>query len=87
MNREAAAMGVPVYSIFRGKIGAVDEFLAQQGRLTLLQNVDDVKAKIKLQHRADLGRDSNGPRVRALETIVDNIESILADKRKSHFRA
>jgi len=24
MNREAAALGVPVYSIFRGKSGAVD---------------------------------------------------------------
>ena len=24
MNREAAALGVPVYSIFRGKLGAVD---------------------------------------------------------------
>ena len=24
MNREAAALGVPVYSIFRGKIGGVD---------------------------------------------------------------
>lgn len=27
MNREAAALGVPVYSIFRGKIGAVDRYL------------------------------------------------------------
>ena len=28
MNREAAALGVPVYSIFRGKIGAVDRYLS-----------------------------------------------------------
>ena len=27
MNREAAALGVPVYSIFRGKLGAVDKYL------------------------------------------------------------
>src|ERR1039458_4176378 len=27
MNREAAALGVPVYSIFRGEIGAVDRYL------------------------------------------------------------
>ena len=26
MNREAAALGVPVYSIFRGKLGAVDRY-------------------------------------------------------------
>ena len=27
MNREAAALGVPVYSVFRGKAGAVDRML------------------------------------------------------------
>ena len=31
MNREAAALGVPVYSIFRGKIGAVDQYLSEAG--------------------------------------------------------
>src|SRR5579863_1496837 len=41
MNREAAALGVPVYSVFRGKIGAVDQYLAQNGRLTLLENIKD----------------------------------------------
>ena len=29
MNREAAALGVPVYSIFRGKTGAVDRYLSE----------------------------------------------------------
>src|SRR3989454_12149206 len=32
MNREAAALGIPVYSIFRGPIGAVDSHLARQKR-------------------------------------------------------
>ena len=32
MNREAAALAVPVYSIFRGKTGAVDRRLASEGR-------------------------------------------------------
>src|SRR5262245_11935609 len=41
MNREAAALGVPVYSIFRGTIGAVDDYLSRKGRLTLLENADD----------------------------------------------
>src|SRR3989442_14979658 len=39
MNREAAALGVPVYSIFRGKIGAVDHYLSMRGRLVLLESV------------------------------------------------
>jgi predicted glycosyltransferase len=47
MNREAAALGVPVYSIFRGKLGAVDRYLAQQRRLILIESVEDVRAKIR----------------------------------------
>ena len=48
MNREAAALGVPVYSIFRGKIGAVDKYLANSRRLVLLESVKDVYTKITL---------------------------------------
>jgi uncharacterized protein len=33
MNREAAALRVPVYSVFRGKTGAVDRYLASTGRM------------------------------------------------------
>jgi predicted glycosyltransferase len=46
MNREAASLNVPVYSIFRGKIGAVDQYLSKTGRLVLLQNVEDLQTKI-----------------------------------------
>ena len=46
MNREAAALGVPVYSIFRGTLGAVDRYLAQHDRLILIESVEDVRAKI-----------------------------------------
>lgn len=57
MNREAAALNVPVYSIFRGTIGAVDRYLSENGRLILLESVDDVKNKIKVEKRAR----SSGP--------------------------
>jgi uncharacterized protein len=33
MNREAAALGVPVYSTFGGRLGGVDEELIREGRL------------------------------------------------------
>ena len=36
MNREAVALGTPVYSIFSGRIGAVDERLVAEGKLRLL---------------------------------------------------
>jgi len=36
MNREAAVLGTPVWSIFEGRLGAVDELLAREGRLRFL---------------------------------------------------
>jgi predicted glycosyltransferase len=51
MNREAAALGVPVYSIFRGRIGAVDQHLAENGRLVLLERAEDICTKIELKQR------------------------------------
>ena len=76
MNREAAALGVPVYSIFRGKIGAVDQYLSNEGRLTLLKSVGDVRTKVKAVRR---DKSSGGPKTSraALETIVSNITGAL----------
>jgi len=36
MNREAAALGVPVYTTYGGRLGGVDEQLIREGRLTPL---------------------------------------------------
>jgi uncharacterized protein len=36
MNREAVALGTPVYSVFEGRLGAVDERLIGEGRLRRL---------------------------------------------------
>jgi predicted glycosyltransferase len=33
MNREAAALGVPVYTTYGGRLGGVDEALIRDGRL------------------------------------------------------
>lgn len=80
MNREAAALGVPVYSIFRGKIGAVDAYLADQGRLVLLETVEDVRTKIKILRRDPHKQHLNGGNSPALDTIVRNIISIVESK-------
>ena len=79
MNREAAALGVPVYSIFRGKIGAIDRYLADAGRMVLLESEEDVQTKINLCHRTRLPRTENASSS-ALTAIVDNIISILEPK-------
>jgi predicted glycosyltransferase len=51
MNREAAALGVPVYSIFRGTIGAVDHYLADNGRMVLLESPADLAVKLSVTRR------------------------------------
>jgi predicted glycosyltransferase len=42
MNREAAALGTPVWSMFEGRLGGVDKQIVREGRLRLLRDVDDV---------------------------------------------
>jgi hypothetical protein len=42
MNREAVALQTPVYTIFEGRPGAVDEKLIAEGRLKRLTKADDI---------------------------------------------
>jgi uncharacterized protein len=51
MNREAVALGVPVYSTFQGRLGAVDERLIAEGRLRRLESAEQL----------DLRRRPRGP--------------------------
>ena len=43
MNREAVALGTPVYTIFSGAMGAVDEKLIAEGRLRELSDPADIR--------------------------------------------
>jgi predicted glycosyltransferase len=51
MNREAAALGVPVYTTFGGRLGGVDEALMRDGKLIPLS---DPRA-LKLEKRSEAG--------------------------------
>jgi predicted glycosyltransferase len=42
MNREAVALGTPVWTTFQGRPGAVDEQLIAEGRLRTLTSADDI---------------------------------------------
>ena len=76
MNREAAALGVPVYSIFRGKTGAVDRRLEQEGRLIMIHNAQEVQTRIAFNSRDKTRSPESSPR-QALQDIVDHIEEII----------
>jgi predicted glycosyltransferase len=43
MNREAVALGAPVYTIFSGELGAVDERLIEGGRLRPLRDPGEIE--------------------------------------------
>ena len=61
MNREAVALGVPVYTTFRGRLGGVDEALLREGRLRSLEDAGE----LELVKRAgdDAGRVRRDPRL------------------------
>ncbi len=88
INREAASLGVPVYSIFQGQIGAVDRNLSNSGRLTLIHDKSGLRS-ISLKKR---DRSSPVPRQRfALGKIVGDIVAIMEKKlvimgRQSRFK-
>jgi uncharacterized protein len=43
MNREAVALGTPVFTVFEGRLGGVDERLIAEGRLRRLTSADQVE--------------------------------------------
>jgi len=57
MNREAAVLGTPVWSIFEGRAAAVDEMLARQGRLRFVRDPGEIEVSKK-------SRGTAGERVR-----------------------
>ncbi len=54
MNREAVALGTPVYTTFEGRLGAVDEALMREGRLHKLSDPGNVDLELE-QRRPHTG--------------------------------
>ncbi len=79
MNREAAALGIPVYSLFRGTLGAVDRHLAEVGKLILLESVEDVHEKLKLvpREKTPAFRPGQGA---ALQAVVNHIHAVMESR-------
>ena len=61
MNREAVALGTPVWTTFEGRPGAVDERLIAEGRLRRLERPE----QLELVKRTRSGRRARAPRSRA----------------------
>jgi uncharacterized protein len=57
MNREGAALGVPVYTTFAGRLGAVDETLIREGRLRRLEHANALALEKRERESGRPGRD------------------------------
>lgn len=72
MNREAAALGVPAYTIFAGEPAAIDQYLIDSGRLTAIRSSEDVKT-ILLKKKDGLSpRGNSGARAHVADLILEN---------------
>ena len=77
MNREAAALGVPVYTTYGGRLGGVDEALIRDGRLVPLT---DPRA-LDLRKRA-AGDGGDGGRVRRDPAVMLDLLLSALDGRR-----
>jgi predicted glycosyltransferase len=62
MNREAVALGTPVYTTFQGRLGAVDERLIAERRLLMLADADQLDLG-KRAHPSAAARVRRDPRL------------------------
>jgi predicted glycosyltransferase len=68
MNREAVALGTPVFTVFEGRLGAVDERLIAEGRLRRLARADDVQPV-----KRELAEDRAGTRIRRDPALMTDL--------------
>ena len=73
MLREAAFLGIPAYSVFRSRIGAVDRYLASIGRLSLLTAPKDF-SDVQLRRRASISPLRQDPR------IIDQVTEMILER-------
>jgi predicted glycosyltransferase len=73
MLREAAYLGVPAYSIFRSRVGAVDRHLASLGRLCMLSSASDFP-------RIDLSARGSLRPLRGESHVADDVTRVMIER-------
>lgn len=74
MNREAVALGTPVYTIFTGEMGAVDAELIEAGLLRPLESPADLEIEPR-------GREPGVVHPRDPGPLADAVEGVLGENR------
>jgi hypothetical protein len=76
MNREAVALGIPVYTMFGGRLGAVDEALVREGRLRPLAD----PAAVELRKRGAAARPARRNPQQFLDLLLPSPRAGLATR-------
>jgi len=72
MNREAAALGVPVATVYAGEWAAVDEELVREGRLKRIRTLADIRAlRLAKKDAANAARRAIGVRAQVADIILE----------------
>ncbi len=74
MNREAVALGTPVYTTFEGRLGAVDERLIAEGRMRKLDRVEQLELS-KRGRDEETARTRRDPR-KLVELLLSPLEPV-----------
>jgi hypothetical protein len=83
MTREAALLGTPAYSIFRGRVPAVDLLLEREGRLVRVDNPDSV-GRIELAARREPAWDDmEVTRAAVVGAVLDFVEQPATSRSPS----
>jgi predicted glycosyltransferase len=72
MTREAAVLGIPSFSFFAGRIGAVDRYLEQRGRLQRITSVEDVR-RLRFEKRPDAVPAATRDGLTSIEEFLDRV--------------
>jgi predicted glycosyltransferase len=72
MNREATVLGTPVYTVFKGRLGSVDQYLIESGKMVRIENASDT-SKIDYCNKTYTGYGSWSQGKDLVNEVVDKI--------------
>lgn len=73
MNREAAVLGTPTYSLFKGKLAAVDRYLIKKGAMKHLDSV------VKIKEIPICKKNGIMPKLQGSNELVEGLARMLVD--------
>ena len=77
MNREAVLLGVPVYSSFAGKQGALDAQMEKEGMITFIRDQEDIVKIVLEKRKRDETTYSNALTDRVERFVIEHIDRYL----------